>query len=54
MAPAIPSRHGFHNERLHGPVQFSLWTIQPAPSARRYPARELEGLWPIHERRALI
>jgi CubicO group peptidase (beta-lactamase class C family) len=30
MAPAIPSRHGFHDECLRGPARFSLGFMQPS------------------------
>jgi CubicO group peptidase (beta-lactamase class C family) len=30
MAPAIPSRHGFYDECLHGPVKFSLGFMKPS------------------------
>ncbi|KAB2917074.1 MAG: beta-lactamase family protein [Hyphomicrobiaceae bacterium] len=30
-APAIPPRHGFYDECLHGEVQFSLGFMKPSP-----------------------
>jgi CubicO group peptidase (beta-lactamase class C family) len=30
MAPAVPSRHGFFDEALRGPVQFSLGFMKPS------------------------
>jgi CubicO group peptidase (beta-lactamase class C family) len=34
MAPAIPSRHGFFDECLRGPAQFSLGFMKPSESFR--------------------
>jgi CubicO group peptidase (beta-lactamase class C family) len=31
-APAVPSRHGFYDECLHGPAQFSLGFMKPSES----------------------
>jgi CubicO group peptidase (beta-lactamase class C family) len=33
-APAIPSRHGFHDECFHGPAKFSLGFMKPSDSFR--------------------